>query len=155
MSLGVPWPGGLSPPPTAVCVSILVRMWDVSGHASSECISASPCQGHCSCSGSLSSHRAHLFPTWPPSLCSSPVPDVRNLKLTSQLQQLQVSSWQNLKGLRGGVGGDLQQTNPPPPDPRTKQQSRGDNWFTSLGTPWKDLKYITVWTEPVDLHLCQ
>lgn len=118
------------------------------------CISASPCQGHCSCSGSLSSHRAHLFPTWPPSLCSSPLPDVRNLKLTSQLQQLQVSSWQNLKGLRGGVGGDLQLTNPPPPDPRTKQQSRGDNWFTSLGTPWKDLKYITVWTEPVDLHLC-
>ena len=39
VSSGVPRPGGLSPPPTAVCVSVLVRMWDVSGHASSECVS--------------------------------------------------------------------------------------------------------------------
>ena len=46
-------------------------------------------------------------------------------------------------------------TNPPPPGPRTKQQSRGGSWFISLGTPWKDLKYITVLTEPMGLHSCR
>lgn len=50
-----------------------------------------------------------------PSLCSFPLLVVRNLKLTIWLQQLQVSSWQNLKGLRGGAGGVLQLTSPPPP----------------------------------------
>lgn len=90
-------------------VSVLVRVCD--GRVRT-CVvwvrvSASSCQGHCSCSGSLSSHKAHLFPTWPPSPRSSPLPDVRNLRLTSRLQQLQVGSWQNLQGLRGGVGGDL------------------------------------------------
>ena len=107
MSSEVPRPRGLSLPPTAVCECTGESVRCVRTCVIWVRVSASPCQGHCSCSGSLSSHKAHLFPTWPPSLCSSPLPDVRNLRLTRRLQQLQVGSWQNLKGLRGGVGGDL------------------------------------------------
>jgi hypothetical protein len=41
---------------------------------------------------------------WPPTLGSSPLPDVRNLQLTSQLQQLLVSPYQCLRRQWGGAG---------------------------------------------------
>lgn len=106
-----------SPTHTATGVSVPVKEQDVSGHASAECMSLHLPTG-------ATVHALFHFPAIGlvcsllgllPSLCSFPLLVVRNLKLTIWLQQLQVSSWQNLKGLRGGAGGVLQLTSPPPP----------------------------------------